>query len=102
MVLTKTSRAANEATMPMPIFQSKPSGRMTGSIDVAQPAGKAVAQALRRLLCLSDASSELRLRLRRCLGRKRAVLRSACRLRGEILASIGRSSGYVARNHSKC
>src|SRR5437763_5035477 len=32
IVLTKTSRAANEATMPMPIFQSKPSGAMAGSM----------------------------------------------------------------------
>ena len=46
MVLTKTSRAAKEVTMPMPIFQSKPSGAMTGSMSAAQAAGKAVAQLL--------------------------------------------------------
>ena len=31
-VPTKTSRAANEVTIPMPIFQSYPRGRIAGSI----------------------------------------------------------------------
>jgi hypothetical protein len=33
MVLTNTSRAAKELTMPMPIFQSKPRGLMVGSMS---------------------------------------------------------------------
>src|SRR5208337_4318702 len=32
MVLTNTSRAANDVMMPIPIFQSNPSGAITGSI----------------------------------------------------------------------
>jgi hypothetical protein len=34
MVPTKTSRAANEVSKAMPIFQSKPIGLITGSINL--------------------------------------------------------------------
>ena len=52
MVLTKTSRAAKEEMMPMPIFQSKPRGLITGSMSAAHASRKTVTQLLALFLTI--------------------------------------------------
>ena len=85
MVLTNTSRAAKDASMPMPIFQSKPSGAMTGSSN--RPACPAK---LRCTRALSLSASNCTNWLVCCHGRERA--------RGVLAKSASRAARWAAKS----